>query len=119
MQFRKQSSEIYKIVYWNKSSCMLNGFEGNLGTLSSKIWIKDGTFGGGLISEGISVVVEDFEPNNSSSLLQYKASESIPNLPGRQFIPSFKCSTSGPKKPKKKLPLDKSNLWDTVNPLYS
>ena len=76
-----------------------------LGNPSNNICIKEGASSGGVIviligvfDVGVVVCVDDLSPVDS--LLQYKASEMIPNRPGRQFTPSFRSSISGPEKMK-------------------
>lgn len=78
-----------------------------LGNPSNNICIKEGASSGGVIviligvfDVGVVVCVDDLSPVDS--LLQYKASEMIPNRPGRQFIPSLRSSISGPEKMKEK-----------------
>ena len=79
-----------------------------LGNPSNNICIKEGASSGGVIviligvfDVGVVVCVDDLSPVDDS-LLQYKASEMIPNRPGRQFIPSLRSSISGPDKNEKK-----------------
>ena len=80
---------VTKLFYSNRSK----GF----GTLESKIATNDGLLGRLSEAGGFVVDVDCVSLDCCSGLLgQYRASETMPSRPGRQFTPSWRCSTPAP-----------------------